>query len=181
MSLEEWKALNSGTLQYRRGQKLIRRFFLPVEYLIGGFVRGNGVILKSNYKASSSATWLGCIGTGGDAAYRRLMLRSQDLHMSLPRALIHLAEAMRDAQEANPTTVGRPSDYVVITPKQVRRMPANDSVLPDLMLQYDGRDTEEVDSDERIFNSVMAALYLPGTTKEDYAKGLRAPSRGLSS
>jgi hypothetical protein len=175
MSLEEWKCCLSASLQYRRGQRLINRYFLPVEFLIGGFVYGNGVVMRSVGKEAISANWVACIGCGGNTAFGQLMARSQQAHMSITRSLVHLAEAMHAAHSAYPGTVGHPSDYIVLTQKQIRRMPSKDESLRELVLKYAGRDTEELDSDEIAFNAIQAALYSPGITKEDYAQGIRAP------
>jgi hypothetical protein len=51
------------------------------------------------------------------------MKRSQHVHMTIPRTILHVAEAMREARVTNPETVGEHSDYVVITAKRIRRLP----------------------------------------------------------
>jgi hypothetical protein len=175
MRLDDWRRLPSPSLQYRRGQKLINRYELPVQLMIGGFAKGNGFILTSTGNATPEIGWLDCIGIGGDAAFARLMQRSQNPHMTLPRCLVHLAEAMADAETANPTTVGPMGDYVVISRTSLMRLPSKDPTVKDLIATYDGRDTEDLDKNKDVLAKIQAALYAPGTTKEEYESGLRAP------
>jgi hypothetical protein len=175
MTIQEWKSLSTAALQYRRGQRLLSRYWLPVEFLIGGVVRGSGCVVSFGHDGKPYADQLACIGTGGSAAYRQLMRRSQHVYMSIPRTLLHIAEAMREAELDQPATVGPPSDYVVLTKKQTRRMPANDPTLQRMLEKYADLDTEEIDGDDIAFNAIQAAMYLPGIFKEEYERGMRDP------
>jgi hypothetical protein len=175
MTLEEWQQLPSRSPKYRRGQRLMARYRFPVELLIGGFTLGSGFVMHFLGQDAAGISDLACIGSGGSAAYAQLMRRSQHAHMSLGRTLLHVAEAMREARIDQPDSVGEPADYVVITENQVRRMPAKDQNLQRMLQSYAGADTGEIDSDTALFNSLYAALYASGVSKEDYAKGTRTP------
>jgi hypothetical protein len=82
---------------------------------------------------------------------------------------------MREARLENPETVGEPADYVIITERQTRRMPAKDPTLQRMLEKYADADTEEIDSDDETFNAIQAAMYLPGIFKNEYERGVRDP------
>jgi hypothetical protein len=178
MSLQEWQQMSEASLLYRRGQRLVNRTALPVEMIIGGIVLGSATIVHVPYMDIPRADWLACVGTGGDAAYTKLTQRSQHAHMTIPRTMLHVLEALNAAREAEPNTVGAPSDFIVITARQTRRMPANSPVLQRMLDTYGGTDnTEGIDSSTEIWNEVQAAMYTPGITKEQYNAGIREPTR----
>jgi 20S proteasome alpha/beta subunit len=160
MTLKQWQALPSSSPQYRRGKRLNNRYWLPVEFLVGGIIRGIGCFvyfIPDEDEASEES--LICIGTGGPTAYDWLMKRSQEVHMSLPRTLVHVAEAMREARLKNPKTVGEPADYLVITAEQTRRMPAKHPALQQMLSQYAAGDTEEIDRNDEIQQIIQSAMY----------------------
>jgi hypothetical protein len=115
MTLEEWQQMEEPTLQYRRGNRLMLRSAPPAELLVGGMILGSATVAYFGYMDIARVDWLACIGTGGNAAYGHLMKRSQEAYMSLPRTILHVAEAMNAARLANPETVGEASDFVIIT------------------------------------------------------------------
>jgi len=162
MTIKQWQDLPSASPRYRRGRRLNSRYWLPVEFLIGGIIRGSGCLVYfTPDEDAANEESLVCIGTGGNAAYRWLMKRNQEVHMSLPRTLLHVAEAMREARLKNRKTVGEPADYVVITATQTRRMPAKDPTLQQMLASYAGRDTKEIDSSDELHRAVQSAMYLP--------------------
>lgn len=178
VTLEEWQQMPEPTLLYRRGNKLLTRSVLPVELLVGGMIYGSATVVHFGYMDIARVDNLACIGTGGDAAFGQLMKRSQEAHMSLPRTILHVAEAMQAARLENPDTVGAPTDFVVITERQTRRMPAKSPVLAKMLEKYANADnTEEIDSSNEIWNVVQAAMYIPGISKEEYDKGIRSPQQ----
>jgi hypothetical protein len=175
MTLEEWQQLPEPSLQYRRGQRIINRTVLPAELLVGGIIMGSGTVIHVGYMQKAKSEALACIGSGSSAAFRRLMERSQNAYMSLPRTILHIAEGMQQARLEEPETVGNPANYVVITEKQTRRMPAKDPTLQQLLAKYADMDTEEIDSSNEVWDAIQAALYVPGISKEQYEQGIRAP------
>ena len=80
---------------------------------------------------------------------------------------------MREAKLDQPKTVGDPADYVVITERQIRRMPAKDPTLQQMLAKYVEADTEEIDSSDEIWRAIQGAMYLPGISKADYENGIR--------
>ncbi len=176
ITLEEWQEAEETRLLYRRGNKIMLRSFLNVEFLVGGIIYGSGAIVHFSPTDVARVDQLACIGTGGDSAFEQLMKRSQDAHMSLPRTILHIAEAMEAARLANPKTVGRASDFVVITQKQIRRMPAKSPVLAKMLEKYaNAESTEGIDGSDQIWGLVQGAMYVPGITREEYDRGMRSP------
>jgi hypothetical protein len=176
ISLADWQGAHKASLLYRRGDRIMRRSVLPVELLVSGVILGNAAVVHFSCGDYARVDDLACIGSGGQTAFAHLMRRGQHAHMSLPRAILHIAEAMREARMEEPATVGPPGDFVVLTAKQTRRMPAKGHVVSRLLQEYEHRDdTEEIDSRDDLFNAVQGAMYLPGVTKEEYEMGMRAP------
>lgn len=175
MTISEWQHLPSKDSRYRRGARLMKRYVFPVDLIVGGLIMGSGVILSFIGTDTVGMGELGCVGSGGDAAYAHLMSRGQNAYMSLPRAILHVGEAMREAKNTEPETVGDPADYVVITEYQTRRMPARHPILQKMLMDYSSTETDSIDSDTDLFKSVQGSLYVDGISKEDYSKGIRAP------
>jgi hypothetical protein len=121
------------------------------------------------------------IGAGVDAAYATLIKRQQEPYMSFQRTLIHVAEGMEaarvDAIKRDPLTpdVGSPEGYIVITPTSYRILPAANATLAKLVADFGGRDTEDADDDQASRKALVDALFVSGTTKKQYAQGLRKP------
>lgn len=159
ITLKEWQEKPSASSVYRRGKRIISGTGLSVELLVGGIIRGSGVVIQFSGEEMTSADPIGCIGTGGDAAFVKLMERSQNVHMSLPRTLLHVAEAMREARLKNPKTVGDAADYVVITEKQIRRMPSSHAVLQVMLGKYADKDSAEIDRNEELWQAIQSAMY----------------------
>jgi hypothetical protein len=178
MTLQEWQQSRCASLHYRRGQRLINRYVFEVQLLIGGIILGDGFVMSFHGQHDVRIEALACIGSGGGAAFRHLMRRSQNAHMSLPRDPPAHGGGSRRARLEAPETVGSPADYVVITGKRTRRMPANDPTLQQMLSKYRDADTEEIDSSDRIWGAVQPALYLSGVSKEEHAQGFRAARRG---
>jgi hypothetical protein len=176
ITLEEWQETEETRLLYRRGNKIMLRSFLNVEFLVGGIIHGSGAIVHFSPTDIARVDQLACIGSGGHSAFDHLMKRSQEAHMSLPRTILHVAEAMEAARVANPDSVGRASDFVVITQKQIRRMPAKSPVLAKMLEKFaNAESTEEIDGSDQIWGLVQGAMYVPGITREEYDKGMRSP------
>jgi hypothetical protein len=179
MSRTEWLALDKATLQYRRAQRLIRLFQLPMQLIVGGFVASSVVMLQVHSNEAPEMVEYSAIGTGGPYAADSLAKRNQGANTTFQRTIVHIAEAMEAARSDQ--FVGEPGDYVLITSRTYRRLPARDPYLMQLLLKYRDKDTDELDDSNDAGDKFRSALYFPGTTREEYAKGMRRPmGAGLS-
>ena len=174
MRLSEWKTLDKVSLQYRRAQRLVRKYQLPMQLTVGGFVTGGSIVmLEAQFNEAPEMVEWSAIGTGGDHAAESLGKRDQGANTSFQRTLVHVAEAMEAARADN--YVGHPSDYVIITQRAYRRVPARDPYLMQLLAKYVDKDTEELDDSNEAGEKLRDALFFPGTTRDEYAKGMRRP------
>jgi hypothetical protein len=176
MSRAEWLALDKISLQYRRAQRVIRKYQLPMQLTVGGFVTGGSIVmLEAQFNEPPEMVEWSAIGTGGDYAAESLGKRNQGANTSFQRTLVHVAEAMEAARADQ--YVGEPSDYVVITQRTYRRFPARDPYLGKLLARYaNNRDTDELDDSDECGEKLSAALSFPNTTREELAKGMRRPT-----
>ena len=174
MSRAEWAALDKATLQFRRAQRVIRKYQLPMQLTVGGFVTGGSIVMfEAQFNEPPEMVEWSAIGTGGDYAAESLGKRNQGATTSFQRTLVHVAEAM-EAGRAD-KYVGEPSDYVVITQRTYRRFPARDPYLMQLLTRYTASDTEELDDNDEYRAKLRDALFFPGTTRDEYARGMRRP------
>jgi hypothetical protein len=179
MRLSEWKTLDKVSLQFRRAQRIVRRYQLPMQLIVGGFVGGSMVMLETQFNEAPEMKEYSAIGSGGDAAVDSLAKRNQGGNTSFQRTIVHVAEAMEAARADQ--FVGEPADYVLITSRTYRRLPARDPHLMQLLLKYRDKDTDDLDNSDEAGDKFRNALYFPGTTREEYAKGMRRPmGAGLS-
>jgi hypothetical protein len=174
MRLSEWKSLDEVSLQYRRAQRLVRKYQLPMQITVGGFVTGGSIVmLEAQFNEAPEMVEWSAIGTGGDHAAESLGKRDQGANTSVQRTIVHVAEAMEAARADN--YVGHPSDYVIITQRAYRRFPARDPYLMQLLAKYVDKDTEELDDSNEAGDKLRDAIFFPGTTRDEYAKGMRRP------
>jgi hypothetical protein len=177
--LTEWKTLDKASLQYRRVARLVNRYELPMQLTVGGFVKGSPVLLESNLSDAPEIVSYSAIGSGMEYAHDHLGARNQNENISFQRTIVHVAEAMERARQDK--DVGEPSDYVVLSQRSLRRYPARNSFLDQLLLRFFEKPTDPLDDTEDGANAMRSALYFPNTTKDEYARGLRRPTgRGLS-
>ena len=174
MHREEWRALDKATLQFRRVQRLIKKFQLPMQLIVGGFVSGSLVMLETQFSEPPEMVEYSAIGTGGPYAADSLAKRNQGVNTSFQRTIVHVAEAM-EAERAD-NFVGDPGHYVLITSRTFRRLSARDPYLMQLLLKYKDKDTDELDNSNEAGDKLRDATYFPGTTREEYAKGMRRPT-----
>jgi hypothetical protein len=98
------------------------------------------------------------IGSGADFALNRLNDRTQNLHMSFPRSVLHVAGALQEAK-LDPG-VGDTADWVVMEKTgRIWRLPAKHQVIGDLMHDYAGKASSDLDSDAAIRTRIAAAMY----------------------
>src|SRR5271157_3547309 len=174
MRLLEWKSLDKASLLFRRAQRLVRRFQLPMQITVGGFVGGSLVMLETQFNQPPEMKEYSAIGSGGPYADDSLAKRNQGANTSFQRTIVHVAEAMEAARADK--FVGDPGDYVLITSRTYRRLSAREPYLMQLLLKYKDKDTDELDSSNEAGDQLRDALYFPGTTREEYAKGMRRPT-----
>jgi hypothetical protein len=132
------------SLLLRAGYSLLKGTPLPVEMIMGGFIRGQTMFFRAAQKENlqeESSPGVYVIGTGQVAAMRRLNRRGQHVSMSLPRTLLHLHEAMYAARNANRRHVGRAIGYIVIRQREpkVLFIAADAPVLENWRKVYRGR------------------------------------------
>ena len=169
------------SLHYRRCQKLLKKYCLNMQLAVGGFLsNGSPVLLTAHGNEPPEIEEISVIGSGADAAWRVLADRGQNAHFGIVRSVLHLYEAMEEAKRADPY-VGRCEGIVVLTPKQIRILGFDSDVVKELVAAFSGRDSAPLDDDGQRFQQVMAALYEPGITKEEYAAGLRRRLRPTQS
>jgi len=173
MRLSEWRNLDKTSLLFRRAQRLVRRFQLPMQLIVGGFVGGSLVLLETQFNDPPEMKEYSCIGSGGPDADDILAKRNQGANTSFQRTIVHVAEAMEEARADK--FVGDPADYVLITRRTYRRLDARHPYLMRLLLKYRDRDTSELDDSNEAGDNLREALYFPGTTREEFAKGMRRP------
>jgi hypothetical protein len=159
MRLSEWKTLDKGSLQFRRAARLVRRFQLPMQLTIGGFVGGSILLLETNFNDAPEIVEYSVIGSGSNLAAESMAKRDQGANTSFQRTLVHLAEAMEAARSDQ--FVGEPADYVIVTPRSYRRLPARDPYLFQLLMRYVDNDTEELDHTDEPTNKLRDAMYFP--------------------
>jgi len=121
-TLDEWitgkiPGGKMNRLIHDAGRALIASTPLPVEIILGGFVRGKLLFYKASGKrqleiGSSPAVFV--IGTGGELAMDVLNKRGQHVDCSLPRSLLHVAEALEAAEKEPRGTVGKAKRLFVV-------------------------------------------------------------------
>ena len=126
-SLSQWAR---GELPRGRMDKLVLNAGLSfmdevpfkVELIVGGFIGEHTMFFRASQKGrleEESSPGVYAIGSGQITAIKSLNHRGQNVHMSLPRSLLHLYEAMYAAQSE---TVGPPPEYVIVIRKRVERV-----------------------------------------------------------
>lgn len=177
--LREWHNMSQATFHYRRCQRLLRSYYLPLNLTVGGFMPdGTPLLLTAFCNDPVDMQEFGCIGSGSDAALRVLMARHQNCDMSPVRALVHVDEAMEESRKTD-SFVGQPSDYAILTKTTIRRFPKDHPLLRELRKTYAGKDTRPLDDDLKTINEFLSALYYTGVTKEEYDQGIRVPTRSI--
>ena len=99
------------------GKALIASSPLPVEIILGGFVRGKLLFYKASGKRNleiGSSPTVFVIGAGGELAMDVLNKRGQHVDCSLPRSLLHVAEALEAAEKEPKKTVGKTKRLFVV-------------------------------------------------------------------
>jgi hypothetical protein len=137
-------------------------------------VSGSLVMLETQFNEPPDMVEYSAIGSGAEFATESLSKRDQGANTSFQRTIVHVAEAMEAARTDK--FVGDPADYVLISPRAYRRLSARDPYLMQLLLKYKDKDTDGLDNCNEAGDKLRDALFFPGTTREEYAKGMRRPT-----
>jgi hypothetical protein len=157
MTLDEWK-LSTNPRILRTGRALMRCTQIEVELIVAGYTKDTEVLLSAASKEQPEIESIFLtIGSGGDDALTHLDFRKQNPHYSLPRTVVHVAEALEKAKIDD--AVGPPGDYVILQRGQTRRFRARDSVVSELIERYKNRDTTEIDNDDDIRTKLKGLIY----------------------
>jgi len=135
--------------------------YFPVGLLVAGFLGKDWIHFKSQgaQKIESGAQPF-ATGIGGAKAQEKLSERNQNEYMSVPRSLLHLAEAMETARLAYPKHIGKPSDYMVLRPnKPIMRFNNSSANLQRWIAEFRGRATDEMQSDTKYREEFESDLY----------------------
>jgi hypothetical protein len=159
MRFDEWKELmQKDAALYERGKEIFKKTDMTLEFLVGGFSRGNFVLLKMvDKELVEIVPSFETIGSGADLALNKLNDRSQNLHYSFQRSVLHVAEALEEAK-LDPD-VGDAADWVIMVPGGIKRLPAKHKLLTDLKEKYAGRKTDELDGDDALRKKLAGILY----------------------
>lgn len=106
----------------RAGLHILKQAPFNAALIVGGFCGSHGLFFRASQKEiiqeeTSPAVY--AIGNGQVAAMRQLNKRGQNIHMSLPRTLLHVYEAMHVAQSKY---VGPPPKAVAVIRKHEDRV-----------------------------------------------------------
>jgi len=150
MSRSEW-LVETNPEKKRKGWKVARaaRLNFPVWLIVGGFLRRDFVLMRSS---GACVTQVGvgpfAAGIGWQPALNQLHTRKQDNYHSVPRTLLHVAEAMDQARLAFPNSIGRPADYLVLRPEEpMMRFSRDSPVLKAWLAQFARKDSQPMQTD----------------------------------
>ena len=159
MGYDEWKELmQKDPAIYDRGIEIFKKTEMPLELLVGGFSNGQFVLLKLVDKEMIEIVpSFETIGSGADFALNKLNDRAQNLHYTFQRSVLHVAEALEEA-ELDPY-VGDAADWVIMVKDGIKRLPARHKVITDLMAKYAGRLSDDLDGDEATRKALAGIMY----------------------
>jgi hypothetical protein len=164
MSLNDWRKETNPEIK-RKGRAIARaaRLYFPVWIIAGGFWGGRyfGLMKYSGACVTEMGGGHYANGLGDIVALRKLHNRGQEMYMSPPRSLLHMAEAMEAARKSAPRYIGRPADYIVLRrDKPMMRFNTKSPVLAEWLDDFKkGRNSEPMQNDQRFRNQFVNALY----------------------
>ncbi|MBZ5647652.1 MAG: hypothetical protein LAN37_10560 [Acidobacteriia bacterium] len=181
ITVGEWKSETLPAWLREQGKKIINTTTLPMQIAVGGFCSNGAALWQADFANPPDIREWSAIGSGSPAAVDALCRSKTEVHITLQRAVfsvtLALRAARRHAKKMNPNNpdIGRPADYVVITPKYFRRLPAQHPDLLKMMRKYSNKTLDDLDRDDDARLALLRAMYFPGTTQMEYALGLRRP------
>ncbi len=125
--------------------RFVKNHDLKAELVVGGFLaNGNILFYKASRKnpiEASTSPGVYVIGTGGTLAMAHLNRRGQNLHDGLLSTLLHISEALDEAQKVSDGTVGHPQALTILhRDGRIERLPAKSQALADWKRAYKNRD-----------------------------------------
>jgi hypothetical protein len=137
---------------------------LPMEIIVAGFLPdGNIVFYKASRRSAieaSTSPGVYVIGSGGALALEHLNRRGQHLHDGLCSTLLHVSEALDEAQKSPDKTVGRPQSLMIVhRDGRMERLPARARVLLDWKKAYrDRKITTVLDESDAAWTQLKCQL-----------------------
>ncbi len=151
MTLREWQRgkVPGGKIDrfiHDAVRSLIDDLGFVVELIVVGFLPDGNVVF---YKASgrrhveaSTTPGVYVIGSGGQLAMGHLNKRGQNIDQGLPRTMLHISEALDEAQKVADDSVGKPQAFVVMDRNGlIGRIDADAQVFKDWKAAYRDRET----------------------------------------
>jgi hypothetical protein len=105
------------SLLLKAGEVIIESVQFKAQSIIAGFIRGRSIFYKTSFMDDieySSAPGIYTIGIGSQLAMNHLNRREQNTGCSFSRSLLHVVEALDEAQKESSGTVGKPSRLLVL-------------------------------------------------------------------
>jgi len=135
-----------------------------VGLIVLGFLSdGNPIFYRAIGKHHNEATATPAvyvIGSGGTLAMDRLNKRQQCLDFGLPRTLLHISEAMDDAQKVSDKSVGKPQAFMVVQRDgAMHRIDSNAPLFREWKKAYRDRESTASLDDSEIAQKQVAALF----------------------
>ncbi len=128
VTLHEWAAgklprgIKMHGLIVRYGLEILKHAPFKCELIVAGFVGENSLFFRASQKEiiqEETSPGLYAIGIGQADAMRHLNKRRQNVHMSLPRTLLHVYEALYLSQSQY---VGPPPELLLVVSKRDDRV-----------------------------------------------------------
>jgi hypothetical protein len=148
VTLSQWasgklkRGLKMDELVVKFGLKILESVQFPCELILGGFQGANSFFIRACQKRpieEETSPGVYAIGCGQVSAMRHLNKRGQNVHMGLPRTLLHVYEALYVSQSEY---VGPPPEFLVVIPKRDSRIAVYaTSFLEDWRKAYEKRET----------------------------------------
>ncbi|HVA02013.1 MAG TPA: hypothetical protein VMV34_10185 [Terriglobia bacterium] len=156
----DWTTGPLDTRLVRAGKRIVQQTNFPVHLIITGFTSYEPIIFTvSGLDTISFPQKFAVIGSGFTLATNALNQRQQYEHMTFQRSVFHLIEALEAARQEPQGTVGPPRDIVVIERGAYRSLPVQDPVVRQLLSQYQGKDSKDLDNDNAIRQKLQSILY----------------------
>ncbi|MGH9684860.1 MAG: hypothetical protein ACRD4S_14760 [Candidatus Acidiferrales bacterium] len=148
VSLHEWAigklphGVKMHKLIVQYGLSILEQTPFKCELIVGGFIGDHGIFFKASQKENlqeETSPGVYAIGIGQVAAMRHLNKRGQNIHMGLPRTLLHVYESLYLSQSQY---VGPPPPLlVIITKREPRIMVYPTRLLENWRKAYQNRTT----------------------------------------
>ncbi len=187
ITLKQWvtgklPGVKMSPLIRKAGEAIINATPLPVEIIMGGFVHGKLLFYKASDKrhlemCTTPPTFV--IGAGARLAMEHLNKRGHDADCSLPRAILHVAEALEAAEKEPGKTVGKAHRVTVIHQQDgMGQFPLDGHLIKGWKEAYAGRpSTQSLQNNQTARTQVLQGL-LRHIRREEEGKP-RPPSKRL--